>query len=91
MTTVHDVVDFWLGEVGPKGWYVPDGGLDQKIRDRFEHIWWNTLNGANTLWLTYATGTLPYLILMDQMPRNMFRGSWYGPLFCIRSTGASRR
>ena len=64
MTTVHDVVDF-LGEVGPKGWYVVGSGLDQKIRDRFEQVCWDTLNGANALWLTYAICTLFYLILMD--------------------------
>ena len=72
MTTVHDVVGFWLDEIGPKGWYVPGEGLDQEIRDRFEQVWWDTVNGANALWLTYATGTLAYLILMDQMPRICF-------------------
>ena len=65
MTTVHDVVDFCLGEVGSKGWYVPGSGLDQKIQDCFEQVCWDTLNGANALWLTYATGTLSYFILMD--------------------------
>jgi len=53
------------------------------VRRRFEQLWWNTLNGANGLWLTYATGTLAYLILMDQMPRNMFRGT-------ARSFGSDR-
>jgi len=84
MTTVHDVVVFWLDEIGPKGWYVPGEGLDQEIRDRFEQVWWDTVNGANALWLTYATGTLAYLILMDQMPRNMFRGT-------ARSFGSDRQ
>jgi uncharacterized protein (DUF924 family) len=75
MTTVNEVVDFWLDEVGPERWYDADEALDQEVRRRFEQLWWNTLNGANGLWLTYATGTLAYLILMDQMPRNMFRGN----------------
>lgn len=75
MTNAHDVVKFWLDEIGPASWYVPGKGLDQEVRDRFEQVWWNTLKGANALWLTYATGTLAYLILMDQMPRNMFRGT----------------
>jgi uncharacterized protein (DUF924 family) len=74
MTTVNEVVDFWLDEVGADRWYAADEALDHEVRRRFEQLWWDTLNGANGLWLTYASGTLAYLILMDQMPRNMFRG-----------------
>ena len=33
------------------------------------------MEGSYALWLTYPTGTLAYLVLMDQLPRNMFRGS----------------
>ena len=84
MTTAHDVVKFWLDETGPEQWYVPEQGLDQEVKDRFEQVWWETLKGANALWLTHATGTLAYLILMDQMPRNMFRGS-------ARSFGSDRQ
>ena len=83
MTTVNEVVGFWLDEVGPERWYDADEALDHEVRRRFELLWWNTLNGANGLWLTYATGTLAYLILMDQMPRNMFRGT-------ARSFGSDR-
>ena len=31
--------------------------------------------GSLSLWLTYASGTLAYIILTDQFPRNMFRGT----------------
>ena len=83
MTTVNEVVDFWLDEVGADRWYAADEALDHEVRRRFEQLWWDTLNGANGLWLTYASGTLAYLILMDQMPRNMFRGT-------ARSFGSDR-
>ena len=83
MTTVNEVVDFWLDEVGAERWYAADEALDHEVRRRFEQLWWDTLNGANGLWLTYASGTLAYLILMDQMPRNMFRGT-------ARSFGSDR-
>ena len=83
MTTVNEVVDFWLDEVGADRWYAADEELDHEVRRRFEQLWWDTLNGANGLWLTYASGTLAYLILMDQMPRNMFRGT-------ARSFGSDR-
>ena len=75
MADANDVVGYWLDELGSKGWYAGGSDLDAIIRERFKDLWWKTYNGANGLWLTYPTGTLAYLILMDQMPRNMFRGT----------------
>lgn len=74
MVTVEQVLSFWLDEVGPSGWY--DGGeeLDQKIRDTFLDAWEQARDGTYGLWLTYPSGALAYIILMDQFPRNMFRG-----------------
>ncbi|SLN46671.1 hypothetical protein ROA7450_02297 [Roseovarius albus] len=75
MVTPDDVLSFWLDEVGPKGWYEASETLDQEIRDRFEGAWHNARQGAYALWLTYPSGALAYIILMDQFPRNMFRGN----------------
>ncbi|QIE44618.1 DUF924 domain-containing protein [Pseudohalocynthiibacter aestuariivivens] len=75
MVTPDDVLSFWLDEVGPKGWYDVSEELDAKISDRFQDAWQRAREGANGLWLTYPNGTLAYIILMDQFPRNMFRGS----------------
>lgn len=75
MASADKVVNYWLDEVGADGWYSGGVDLDDEIGERFSQVWWETLNGANGLWLTYPTGTLAYLILMDQMPRNMFRGT----------------
>jgi uncharacterized protein (DUF924 family) len=75
MVTANQVVEFWIDEVGSDGWYVGGVELDQKVTEGFVAAWWDTLKGGNALWLTYATGTLAYLILMDQMSRSMFRGT----------------
>jgi len=74
MVTPDEVLAFWLDEVGPGGWYKQDDALDARIRNRFEAAWHNAQAGTYSLWLTYASGALAYLILMDQFPRNMFRG-----------------
>ncbi|MEO3413983.1 DUF924 family protein [Roseovarius sp. CAU 1744] len=73
MVTPDDVLSFWLDDVGPAGWYETSPELDQKIRDRFEEAWHEAREGRYGLWLTYPSGTLAYIILMDQFPRNMFR------------------
>lgn len=71
----EDVLNFWLDEVGPDGWYAQDDALDTRIRERFEKAWEGACDGRFSLWLTYPSGALAYIILTDQFPRNMFRGS----------------
>jgi len=75
MTTPEEILSFWLDEVGPDGWYKQDEALDAEIRTRFEDAWHGAMQGRHALWLTYPSGTLAYVILMDQFPRNMFRGT----------------
>lgn len=73
MTRPDDVLRFWLDEIGPQGWYAGGEALDAEVRGRFEEAWQNGQDGGYGLWLTYPAGTLAYVILMDQFPRNMFR------------------
>ncbi len=73
MIAPEDVLSFWLDEIGPSGWYTSSDALDQTIRDRFEAAWDGAMEGRHALWLTYPSGTLAYIILLDQFPRNMFR------------------
>ena len=74
MVMPEEILAFWLDEVGPKGWYIGGEPLDEEIRNRFETAYNRACEGALSLWLTYPSGTLAYIILMDQFPRNMFRG-----------------
>lgn len=73
MTTPEGVLAYWLDDVGLKGWYAGGESLDAEIKDRFEDAWEQAMSGAYSLWLTYPSGTLAYIILTDQFPRNMFR------------------
>lgn len=74
MVKPEDILAYWLDEVGSDGWYNGSEALDQEIRDRFGKTWCEAQDGACGLWLTYASGTLAYIILADQLSRNMFRG-----------------
>jgi len=74
MTKPEEVLNFWLDELSPSDWYMGSDALDQDIRDRFLSAWQDVQDGKYGLWLTYPTGTLAYIILTDQLPRNMFRG-----------------
>jgi uncharacterized protein (DUF924 family) len=69
----EDILMFWLDEVGPKGWHAKSDRLDAQIKERFEETWLAACEGRFSLWLTYPSGALAYVILMDQLPRNMYR------------------
>jgi uncharacterized protein (DUF924 family) len=73
LATPEDVLGFWLDECAPSDWYKSDPAFDAAIRDRFLDTWREATDGALGLWLTYPSGTLAYIILTDQFPRNMFR------------------
>ena len=73
MVAPDDVLAFWLDECSPADWYKSDPAFDAEIKDRFEAAWHEATQGALGLWLTYPTGTLAYIILTDQFPRNMYR------------------
>lgn len=73
-TTPEEILEFWLNEVGPARWYASDEGLDAAIRDRFLGAWRLGRTGALDGWTVDAAGGLALLVLIDQFPRNMFRG-----------------
>ena len=70
-----EVLDYWLGEVGPDGWFAGGEVLDGEILARFGDLWQAARDGGLEHWAEGAVGTLAYLILTDQMSRNMHRGS----------------
>lgn len=68
------VLRFWLETTGPSGWWAPDPALDAEIRRRFGLAWRMARAGAYADWAETAEGATALLILLDQFPRNMFRG-----------------
>ncbi len=73
MSDPVEVLDFWLGEVGPDGWYAGGDEIDSACR-YFEPLWQAARDGGLDHWVDGTVGTLAFLVLTDQLPRNMFRG-----------------
>ncbi|GEO86357.1 MULTISPECIES: DUF924 family protein [Alphaproteobacteria] len=74
MTGPANVVSFWL-EAGPQKWFAKDDGFDLAIRDGFLDTHFAAARGDLADWQQTAEGSLALLILLDQFPRNLFRGS----------------
>lgn len=68
-----EVLDFWLGTIGPDGWYAGSEEIDA-LCHAFRDVWQAARDGGLEHWVDGAIGTLAYLVLTDQLPRNMFRG-----------------
>jgi len=68
------VLDYWLGTVGPDGWYSANEAVDAEITAQFGGLCKAASHGGLDHWVEGPTGTLAFLILTDQFPRNMFRG-----------------
>lgn len=71
--TAADIVEFWR-EAGPDRWFTKDAAFDDTIRERFLERHEAAAAGKLSNWEQSALGALALLILLDQFPRNMFRG-----------------
>ena len=71
----EDILSFWIDEVGAEGWYKSSEDLDETIRSRFMQSWTAAAAGKMDQWMLRPDQSLALLILLDQFPRNMFRGS----------------
>ena len=71
--TPHEIIAFWSA-VGEPRWFEPDAMLDSEISRRFGETYALAREGKLADWEKTAEGALALLILLDQFPRNMFRG-----------------
>jgi uncharacterized protein (DUF924 family) len=76
MTTIigpADIVTFWR-EAGQDRWWKKDDAFDAEIRARFLALWEEARSGGLQAWRSSDDGLLALVIVLDQFPRNMFRG-----------------
>jgi uncharacterized protein (DUF924 family) len=69
-----EILDFWFKETPQTSWFAADAAFDETIRRRFEETWRAAAAGAFASWAETMRGALALIILLDQFPRNMFRG-----------------
>lgn len=69
-----DVLAFW-NDAGPDKWFNKDAHFDASFHERFFELHFMAARRELDSWLESAESSLALLLLLDQFPRNCFRGT----------------
>jgi uncharacterized protein (DUF924 family) len=84
MKDAEKVLSFWFGELDEHGhahpsqakrWFQKNSDFDREVHEQFEAMHRSVADGRCERWLETPRGTLAYVIVLDQLSRNMFRGT----------------
>lgn len=80
----REILDYWIGnsdedideaERRKKFWFGSDSSVDEEIARRFRGTVESVRDGAHGDWLDTPSGVLATIIVLDQFPRNLYRGT----------------
>lgn len=75
MSEAEEVLNFWFYEVGRDRWFTADPALDKQITERFLPLYEQAVKGEFREWEKTPEGSLALMLLYDEFPRHMFRGT----------------
>ena len=75
LASFQHVLAFWFSSAQSSRWYAKDHNLDAGIRRRFLTTHEAACSGKLDEWRSAPESLLALVVLLDQFPRNMFRGS----------------
>ena len=74
MSGIQAVIGFWFAPEHRRFWFERSDAFDRAVRDRLAGSYERAAAGACEDWRELARGCLSLCILLDQVPRNLFRG-----------------
>lgn len=72
---IQDLLSFWFAEETKKRWYKSTRAFDETCKTGFGALVDQAADGKLDHWQESADGALALCLLLDQLPRNIFRGS----------------
>ncbi len=72
--SASDIISFWQNAVRDK-WFNKDDAFDATVREQFLSTYEAAAAGRLNEWDATPESALALIIVLDQFPRNMFRGS----------------
>lgn len=70
----REILHFWFEETPPALWFQKNDDFDNQIRAKFLPAYKLAADGLCDSWRDTSEGCLALCIILDQFPRNMFRG-----------------
>jgi uncharacterized protein (DUF924 family) len=71
---MREVLDFWFDPSSQAHWFEPSATFDQAVVARFGDLHRRAASGDLGAWQSCAEGCVALCILLDQAPRQLFRG-----------------
>jgi uncharacterized protein (DUF924 family) len=71
---IREVLDFWFDPSSKVHWFKPDAAFDREVAARLGDLHRRAAGGELEAWQSSAEGCLALCILLDQAPRQLFRG-----------------
>jgi uncharacterized protein (DUF924 family) len=71
----QDLIDFWFSDEVGQYWFNSNKAFDQQLLESYADTWRQAKQGELDDWRQTPTGSLALIILLDQLPLNMFRGT----------------
>ena len=71
--TPSDVLDYWFSEKSKQFWFASTPQVDNEIKVCFESVWEKAAEGEYSQWRETADGSVALIVILDQLPLNMFR------------------
>jgi len=71
----QDLIDFWFSDETSQYWFNSTEAFDRQLVDTYADTWQQAKQGELDDWQRTATGSLALVIVLDQFPLNMFRGT----------------
>jgi uncharacterized protein (DUF924 family) len=68
------LLDYWYAPAMRRRWFDSTPALDAEIRERFEDLFRRAASGELDAWLDDPDEALALVIILDQLPLNMYRG-----------------
>ena len=75
MKTAQDIRDFWFSESVQPYWFAHSDDVDARIKAEMAETYEAAHRGDLDHWMENAANALALVIALDQVPRNLFRGS----------------
>lgn len=99
MDTANDILDYWFGDAlsgaealaaQARRWFGADPAHDAELRARFGDLVELAGHGGLDHWRQAPESALALVLLLDQLPRNLYRGSGHAFSFDSRALSVTR-